>query len=275
MHQRRAGNGVAPGFQHRHHLQQVLNGRSGACKLLEHICMVREVVGQVAIEGGSLLAVLYDALQLLLFTLVLCKERKSLVELSVRLSKNIEHMGEKLSHTQLCGAPVAGSFQRKDSQVLRRVKAHHLTEFQDLVLRVARPDSQTFASLVGYVGALDLELIMTNVSVILGITSQHVVREQSESVCTRWDDVVITHRWLFQSTWRGINSVGRGWNFLAQWQGWGSEDLPKLWQPGFPSSVVAILITVVSHATLEHALTTKLTQTCVEACCSHTELAVG
>mmetsp|Transcript_23438 Transcript_23438/g.48668 ORF Transcript_23438/g.48668 Transcript_23438/m.48668 type:complete len:367 (-) Transcript_23438:232-1332(-) len=275
MHQRRAGNGVAPGFQHRHHLQQVLNGRSGACKLLQHICMVCKVLGQVAIEGGSLLAVLDNALQLLLFTLILCKERKSLVELSVRLSENIKHMGEKLSHTQLCRAPVAGSVQRKDSQVLRRVKAHHLTEFQDLVLWVARPDGQTFTSLVRYVGALDLKFIVTNVSIILGITSQHVVREQSESVGTRWDDVVVTHRWLSQSTWRGINSVGWGWNVLAQWKGWGSEDLPKLWQPGFPSSVVAILITVVSHTALEHALTTKLTQARIKACCSHTELAVG
>ena len=48
-------------------LQQVLNGRSGACKLLQHICMVCKVLGQVAIEGGSLLAILDNALQLLLF----------------------------------------------------------------------------------------------------------------------------------------------------------------------------------------------------------------
>ena len=68
MHQGRAGDGIAPGFQHWHHLQQVLDGRPCAGEPLEHIRMMSEVMCHVTIQGSSLRAVLNNALQLLLFT---------------------------------------------------------------------------------------------------------------------------------------------------------------------------------------------------------------
>mmetsp|Transcript_38729 Transcript_38729/g.79336 ORF Transcript_38729/g.79336 Transcript_38729/m.79336 type:complete len:356 (-) Transcript_38729:551-1618(-) len=196
MHQRRAGNRIAAGLQDWHHLKQVLDGRSCTRKLLQHIRMVCEVVCQVPVQGRALLAVLDDTLELLLLCLILCEESQRLEEFPVWLSEDVQDVGEELAHAQLRRTPVACALERQDPQVLPGIEPHHLTEFQDLVFRVAGPDGKALACLVSNVGAFNLELIMPNVTIILGITCQHVVGEQRESVGTGRDDVIIADGWL-------------------------------------------------------------------------------
>mmetsp|Transcript_62542 Transcript_62542/g.139652 ORF Transcript_62542/g.139652 Transcript_62542/m.139652 type:complete len:230 (+) Transcript_62542:199-888(+) len=94
MHQRRAGDGIAPGFQHGNHLQQLLNRWASAGELFEDVCMVRKVMHQVPVQGRALRGVLNNALQLLFLSLILGKVRQGLKEFAVGLAEDVKDMRE-------------------------------------------------------------------------------------------------------------------------------------------------------------------------------------
>ena len=218
MHQRRAGNGVASGLQNWDHVQQLLNGRPCALELPEDIGMMSEVMREVAVQCLTLRAVLHDAAQLAPFLLICRKERQGLEELAIGLAKDVQDVREELADVEVHGTPVPGTFKRQHAQLLASIQAHVGAELQDLVDGIPRPYGQALARLVRNGGALDLELVVANVAVVLCVAREHRVVHEGELRGSRGDDVIVADGRLVHGSRAHVHPVASGRGFLAQRQ---------------------------------------------------------